>query len=73
MENILCDLSLKFQNNGFIPVEIQYLIKDVFDVLDEGRYCTLAEVNQNLEDLGWGIEIMDTLTYALLVNKSLTQ
>ena len=66
MENRLNDLSLRFQTKGFIPIEISGLIKDVFNILDKGRYCTRAAVNQELEDLGWGIEIMDNVSYELM-------
>ncbi|MFC1515258.1 hypothetical protein ACFL7E_00710 [Thermodesulfobacteriota bacterium] len=66
MENRLNDLSLRFQTKGFIPIEISGLIKDVFNILDIGRYCTKTEVNQELEDLGWGIGIMDNGSYELM-------
>ena len=66
MENRLNDLSLRFQSKGFIRIEIPGLIKDVCNILDKGRYCTITEVNQELEDLGWGIEIIDNVTYELI-------
>ena len=66
MENRLNDLSLRFQIKGFILIEISGLIKDIINILDKGRYCTRTEVNQELEDLGWGIGIMDKVTYELL-------
>lgn len=65
MENRLDDLFLRFQTKGFMPIEIPGLIKDVFNILNNGRYCTIAAVNQEMEDLGWGIEIMDNVTYEL--------
>ena len=74
MGNRLNDLFLRFQTKGFIPIEIPGLIQDVFNMLGKGRYCTIINVNQELEDLGWGIEIMDNVTYALvnsLFNKKL--
>jgi hypothetical protein len=66
MENRLNDLSLRFQSKGFIPIEIPGLIEDVCNILDKGRYCSITEVNQELEDLGWGIEIIDNVTYELI-------
>jgi hypothetical protein len=66
MENRLNDLSLKFQTKGFIPIEISGIVKDIFNILDKGRYCTRTEVNQELEDLGWGIGIMDNVSYELM-------
>ena len=66
MGNRLDDLFLSFQTKGFMPIEIPGLIQDVFNMLGKGRYCTITNVNQELEDLGWGIEIMDNATYQLI-------
>ena len=66
MENRLDDLFLRFQTKGFMPIEIPGLIKDVFNILDNDGYCTITAVNQEMEELGWGIEIMDNVTYELV-------
>jgi hypothetical protein len=66
MENRLNDLFLKFKKKGFMSIEIPGLIQDVFNMLGKGRYCTIPDANQELEDLGWGIEIMDNVTYELV-------
>jgi hypothetical protein len=66
MENRLNDLFLKFKKKGFMSIEIPGLIQDVFNMLGKGRYCTIPDANQELEDLGWGIEIMDNVTYELI-------
>ena len=68
MENRLDDLFLSFQTKGFMPIEIPGLIQDVFNMLDKGRYCTISNINKELEDLGWGIEIMDNVTYELITS-----
>ncbi|MDH3356370.1 MAG: hypothetical protein OET81_04325 [Desulfobacteraceae bacterium] len=68
MENRLDDLFLRFQTKGFMPIEIPGLIKDVFNIIDNGEYCTITAVNQEMEDLGWGIEIMDNITYELVTS-----
>jgi hypothetical protein len=65
MENRLNHLSMRFQKKGFMLIEIPMLVKDVFDVLSNGEHCTITAVNQELEDLGWGIESMDNFTYNL--------
>ena len=59
MENSIHNLSLRFRTKGFIPIEIPGLIKDVFSIFGTGRHFTLREVNQELEELGWGLDIMD--------------
>ena len=66
MENRLNDLFLRFQAKGFMSIEIPGLIQDVFNIIGKGRYCTITDANQELEDLGWGIEIMDNVTYELI-------
>ena len=66
MKNRLDDLSLRFQTKGFMPIEIPGLIKDVFNIIGNGRYYTMNVVNQELEDLGWGIGIMDNDTYEMI-------
>ena len=74
MENRLDDLFLRFQTKGFMLIEIPGLIQDLFNIIGKGRYCTITDANQELEDLGWGIEIMDNVTYELsnsLFNKKL--
>ena len=68
MENRLDDLFLRFQTKGFMPIEIPGLIKDVFNIIDNGEYCNITAVNQEMEDLGWGIEIMDNITYELVTS-----
>ena len=65
MENRLDDLFLRFQTKGFMRIEIPGLIQDVFNIIGKGRYCNITDANQELEDLGWGIEIMDNITYEL--------
>ncbi|UCD31411.1 MAG: hypothetical protein JSV38_11500 [Desulfobacterales bacterium] len=66
MGNRLNDLFMRFQTKGFMPIEIPGLIQDVFNMLGKGRYCNITNVNQELEDLGWGLEIIDNVTYELI-------
>ncbi|PQP33055.1 hypothetical protein C6A36_01230 [Desulfobacteraceae bacterium SEEP-SAG10] len=66
MGNGLNDFSLRFQTKGFMPIEISGLVKDIFYILDKDLYRTRTEVNQELEDLGWGIGIMDNVSYELM-------
>ena len=66
MENRLSDIFLSFQTKGFMPIEIPGLIQDVYNIMGKGRYSNITNVNQELEDLGWGLEIMDNVTYDLI-------
>jgi hypothetical protein len=65
MQNSLEELHLRLKAKGFTPVEIQGLTKDVLIVLSNGRHGTRDAVNREMEDLGWGIEILDKVTYNL--------
>jgi hypothetical protein len=66
MKNILDDLFLRFQAKGFIPIEIPRLIQDTSNILNNHIHFTLTDMNRELEDLGWGIEVMDNVTYELI-------
>lgn len=66
MGNRLGDLFLSFQKKGFMPIEIPGLMQDLFNIIGKGRYCTITDANQELEDLGWGIETIDNVTYELI-------
>ena len=68
MENRLDDLFLRFETKGFMPIEIPGLIKDVLNISGNGEYYTLTFVKQEMEDLGWGIEIVDDVTYELVIS-----
>jgi hypothetical protein len=66
MGDRLNDLFLRFQIKGFMPIEIPELVKDVVDILDTRELCTISTIDQELEELGWGINIMDSSTYELI-------
>ena len=68
MGNRLKDLFLRFQIKGFIPIEIPELVKDVLDIMEHRELCTMATIDQELEELGWGIDIMDNSTYELIAS-----
>jgi hypothetical protein len=65
MENILEALHLNLQSKGFTLNEIQGIIDDVLKFLDNGKHRTRSALNRELEDLGWGIEIIDPAVYKL--------
>jgi len=68
MEDRLNDLFLRFQKKGFMPIEIPELVKDVLDIMDNLEICTITTIDQELEELGWGINIMDNTTYELITS-----
>jgi hypothetical protein len=48
-----------------MPIEIQGLVEDVIKILSDGKHYTRNAVNREMEELGWGIQIMDKITYNL--------
>ena len=68
MEIRLNDLFLRFQIKGFMPIEIPELVKDVLDIMDSREPCTMTTIDQELEELGWGINIIDNATYELITS-----
>jgi len=51
-----------------MPIEIPDLLKDVLDIMDHRELCTITAIDQELEELGWGINIMDNSTYELITS-----
>jgi hypothetical protein len=64
----LNDLFLRFQIKGFMPIEIPELVKDVLDIMNNIERCTITTIDRELEELGWGINIMDNSTYELITS-----
>jgi hypothetical protein len=68
MGDKLNDLFLRFQIKGFMPIEIPALVKDVLNIIEDEKHCTIKAFDQELEELGWGISIMDNITYELITS-----
>jgi hypothetical protein len=64
----LTDLFMMFQTKGFMPIELPELVKDIFEIMDKCRNCTITAIDQELEELGWGLNIMDNATYELITS-----
>jgi len=68
MGDRLNDLFLRFQIKGFMSIEIPELVKDVLDIMDNRELSTITAIDQELEELGWGLNIMDNTTYELITS-----
>lgn len=66
MEIRLSELLLSFREKGYMAIEIPWLIKDVIHLTANSEY-TITDINREMEDLGWGIEIMDNETYKQII------
>ncbi len=68
MEIRLNDLFQRFKTKGFMLVEIPGLVKDVFNIIANSGYSAITTIDQELEDLGWGLGIMDNVTHELITS-----
>jgi P2-related tail formation protein len=59
-------LSATFRVQGFQSFEIRELVKDVFSIVRHEERGSLGAMNRELEDLGWGIDVMDRETFNTL-------
>ncbi|MBW1751667.1 MAG: hypothetical protein JRJ46_00875, partial [Deltaproteobacteria bacterium] len=62
------DLFQRFKTKGFMPIEIPGLVKAAINIIGSSGYSTITAINQELEDLGWGIGIMDNVTHELIIS-----
>lgn len=67
MRKALDNLSVWFENIGVFPAEVPFFIKDVFSFMDQKGYTPVNILNQELETLGWGIQIMDETAYKQMI------
>ena len=67
MEKIFDNLTMRLGDKGFLPIEISRLIKDVLNIINLKAHNAIIDVNKELEQLGWGIQIMDHYTYELII------
>jgi hypothetical protein len=44
---------------GFTPVELPDLLNDLTLLFKQSKRFTTNNINQELENLGWGIELLD--------------
>jgi hypothetical protein len=68
MRGRLSDLFMMFRTKGFMPIELPELVRDIFEIMDKCRNCTITAIDRELEELGWGLNIMDNATYELITS-----
>ncbi|MEA3437040.1 MAG: hypothetical protein U9R43_11285 [Thermodesulfobacteriota bacterium] len=67
MSRIIDMINMKLKGKGLVTVEINHLIKDVFNVIGTERYFTTTSVKQALESLGWEGHILDNYVLELIL------
>jgi hypothetical protein len=63
MNNTLNKLSVWFEEKGLMQQEFPFFVNDVIRFIDKEGHATLQSLNQELEALGWGVQLMDETTY----------
>ena len=66
MSKIIDMINMRLKEKGLVTVEINRLIKDVFNVIGGERYFTPTSVKQALESLGWKGHILDNYVLELI-------
>ena len=62
-KDIYSILSQRLSDKGLIPTEVSRLVKDAANIVGEGGEFTVALLNEKLESLGWGRQILDQLSF----------
>jgi hypothetical protein len=57
----------RLRDKGLMPVEIPRLIKDAYYIIQKGMVSGRGLVNRKLERMGWETQILDTITYDLMI------
>ena len=68
MEMRLNNLFQRFKAKGFMAIEIPGLVKDVLNIVGPSGHSAITTIDQELEDFGWGIGIMDNVTRELITS-----
>ena len=62
--NKLCN---GLEHRRFLPMECEGMIDDILAFFSNEKYPSRTTLNQELEDLGWGIGVFDNDLYALTI------
>lgn len=60
-------LIYRLSERGVFPDQIPALIKNVLQIIGEGGAFTTGLVNVQLEQLGWGHQVLDESSFQLIV------
>ena len=65
--NICATLFWRLSSLGLQSLEVNKLVKDVFNLLRDGGSFTISYVNYELENIGWAESIMDEYSFELII------
>ena len=66
MKKIMDMISTRLGDKELVSLEINRLIKDVSNVISNGRYFESTPLKQSLKSLGWEEHILDYRTLELI-------
>ena len=64
---VLPALCRRFYSKGLMPIEIKRLTRDILNIIGHGGFYSTDILNQELERLGWGKNIVDNYIFKLLL------
>ncbi|HAY39555.1 MAG TPA: hypothetical protein DCY53_09575 [Desulfobacteraceae bacterium] len=64
---VLLVLCQRFYNKGRLPIEIKRLTRDILNIIGNGGFYNAGILNQKLERLGWGKNIVDNFIFELIL------
>jgi hypothetical protein len=64
---VLPVLCRRFYSKGLMPIEIKRLTRDILNIIGHGGFYNADIINQKLERLGWGKNIVDNYIFELLL------
>jgi hypothetical protein len=64
---VLPVLCRRFYNKGLMPIEVKRLTRDILIIIGDGGFYNAAILNQKLERLGWGKNIVDNYIFELIL------
>ena len=64
---VLPVLCRRFYSKGLMPIEIKRLTRDILIIIGHGGFFNADIMNQKLERLGWGKNIVDNYIFEMLL------
>jgi hypothetical protein len=68
MNEIIRALLSRLCDKGLRPEQIPWLIRDFLNTVDGEGQFTLNDITRKLANLGWSDEIMDQVTFELMIS-----
>jgi len=66
-ERVLPVLCRRLYQKGLMPIEVKRITKDILNIIGHGGFYNAGILNQKLERLGWGKNIVDNYIFDLIL------